>query len=226
MVLVSWSSWTSTVVNVSWLTPLICFPNTEHSGYLSFRICSQWNAWNLNFLYLRFKHSYEAELSDSQHFLCTCSTLAMSSKKLINTAEGCVDEALEGFVLVNPGLQVLQGHRVVVRSDVEDVIKAGKVTLLCGGGSGHEPAHAGLYNINFMKRQGTNQQIKNCRRTFIHRLRKWCWQTLLNSILNFPGYIGSGMLSAAVAGAVFTSPPPSSILAALRTITKPGAGWY
>lgn len=68
----------------------------------------------------------------------------MSSKKLINTAEGCVDEALEGFVLVNPGLQVLQGHRVVVRSDVEDVIKAGKVTLLCGGGSGHEPAHAGL----------------------------------------------------------------------------------
>ncbi|XP_078313706.1 triokinase/FMN cyclase-like [Crassostrea virginica] len=103
----------------------------------------------------------------------------MSSKKLINTAEGCVDEALEGFVLVNPGLQVLQGHRVVVRSDVEDVIKAGKVTLLCGGGSGHEPAHA--------------------------------------------GYIGSGMLSAAVAGAVFTSPPPSSILAALRTITKQGA---
>ena len=144
MVLVSWSSWTSTVVNVSWLTPLICFPNTEHSGYLSFRICSQWNAWNLNFLYLRFKHSYEAELSDSQHFLCTCSTLAMSSKKLINTAEGCVDEALEGLVLVNPGLQVLQGHRVVVRNDVEDVIKAGKVTLLCGGGSGHEPAHAGL----------------------------------------------------------------------------------
>lgn len=68
----------------------------------------------------------------------------MSSKKLINTAEGCVDEALEGLVLVNPGLQVLQGHRVVVRNDVEDVIKAGKVTLLCGGGSGHEPAHAGL----------------------------------------------------------------------------------
>lgn len=41
---------------------------------------------------------------------------------------------------------------------------------------------------------------------------------------NYTGYIGSGMLSAAVAGAVFTSPPPSSILAALRTISKPGAG--
>ncbi|XP_048736660.2 triokinase/FMN cyclase-like [Ostrea edulis] len=103
----------------------------------------------------------------------------MSSKKLINSVDRCVDEALEGLVYVNPGLQVLQGHRVVVRSDVQDVVKAGKVTLLCGGGSGHEPAHA--------------------------------------------GYIGSGMLSAAVAGAVFTSPPPSSILAALRSITKPGA---
>lgn len=103
----------------------------------------------------------------------------MSSKKLINSVESCVDEALEGLVIVNPGLRVLQGHRVVVRHDIEDVIKEGKVTLLCGGGSGHEPAHA--------------------------------------------GYIGSGMLSAAVAGAVFTSPPPSSILAALRTISKPGA---
>lgn len=170
MVLVSWSSWTSTVVNVSWLTPLICFPNTEHSGYLSFRICSQWNAWNLNFLYLRFKHSYEAELSDSQHFLCTCSTLAMSSKKLINTAEGCVDEALEGFVLVNPGLQVLQGHRVVVRSDVEDVIKAGKVTLLCGGGSGHEPAHAGLYNMNLWRDRA---QISKLRIVDAHLFTDW-----------------------------------------------------
>nr|KAG5703502.1 hypothetical protein BaRGS_020136 [Batillaria attramentaria] len=34
------------------------------------------------------------------------------------------------------------------------------------------------------------------------------------------GYIGPGMLSAAVAGAVFTSPPPGSILAAIRAIGK------
>lgn len=67
----------------------------------------------------------------------------MSSKKLINSVDSCVDEALEGLVIVNPGLRVLQGHRVVVRHDIEDVIKEGKVTLLCGGGSGHEPAHAG-----------------------------------------------------------------------------------
>ena len=69
------------------------------------------------------------------------------SKKLINKVERCVDEALEGFVAVNPAVQILQGHRVVVRGDIGDVIKSGKVTLLCGGGSGHEPAHAGkLFN--------------------------------------------------------------------------------
>ena len=49
-----------------------------------------------------------------------------------------------------------------------------QVTLLCGGGSGHEPAHG--------------------------------------------GYVGRGMLTAAVAGAVFASPPPASIFAALRAI--------
>ncbi|XP_050407646.1 triokinase/FMN cyclase [Patella vulgata] len=99
-----------------------------------------------------------------------------ASKKLINTVERCVDECLEGLVAVNPGLRLLEGHRVVVRSDIEEFVKSGKVTLVCGGGSGHEPAHA--------------------------------------------GYVGPGMLSAAVAGAVFTSPPPHSILAAIRTVGK------
>ena len=31
-----------------YLTLKFCFPNTEHLGYLSFRFCSQWNAWNLS----------------------------------------------------------------------------------------------------------------------------------------------------------------------------------
>ncbi len=35
------------------------------------------------------------------------------------------------------------------------------------------------------------------------------------------GFVGSGMLSAAVCGAVYTSPPPASILAALRAIRCP-----
>uniref|UniRef100_A0A671KIE1 Triokinase/FMN cyclase n=1 Tax=Sinocyclocheilus anshuiensis TaxID=1608454 RepID=A0A671KIE1_9TELE len=89
----------------------------------------------------------------------------------------CVDEALEGLVRSNGGLALLRGHRVVLRSDLESI--KGKVALLSGGGSGHEPAHA--------------------------------------------GYIGVGMLSGAVAGAVFASPPPGSVLAAILTLWKGGA---
>ena len=68
------------------------------------------------------------------------------SKKLVNSVDKCVDECLAGLVAVNPGLGLLSGHRVVVRTDINDVIKSGKVTLLSGGGSGHEPAHAGEIN--------------------------------------------------------------------------------
>lgn len=96
------------------------------------------------------------------------------SKKLINQASSVVDDALKGITAVYPGLRLLEGHRVVVRSDVESVKNEGKATILSGGGSGHEPAHA--------------------------------------------GFVGKGMLSAAIAGSVFTSPPPGGILAALRCI--------
>jgi len=65
-------------------------------------------------------------------------------KKLINSVERCVDENLEGLVAVNPGLRLLEGQRVVVRADIDDHISQGKVSVLCGGGSGHEPAHGGL----------------------------------------------------------------------------------
>ncbi|XDV18915.1 hypothetical protein PO909_024509 [Leuciscus waleckii] len=97
--------------------------------------------------------------------------------KLLNSVEKCVDEALEGLVRSTGGLALLRGHRVVLRSDLENI--KGKVALLSGGGSGHEPAHA--------------------------------------------GYIGRGMLSGAVAGAVFASPPPGSVLAAILTLWKGGA---
>ena len=70
----------------------------------------------------------------------------MSGKKLINSVDRCVDENLEGLVAVNPGLRLIKDTRVVVRADIEDVKRQGKVTLLCGGGSGHEPAHAGTLN--------------------------------------------------------------------------------
>uniref|UniRef100_A0A3B1JVM4 Triokinase/FMN cyclase n=1 Tax=Astyanax mexicanus TaxID=7994 RepID=A0A3B1JVM4_ASTMX len=97
-------------------------------------------------------------------------------KKLLNSVERCVDEALEGIVCSNGGLVLLKGHRVVLRSDLE--LLKGKVALLSGGGSGHEPAHA--------------------------------------------GYVGRGMLSGAVAGSVFASPPPGSILAAIMTLWQSG----
>uniref|UniRef100_A0A4W6CHY0 Triokinase/FMN cyclase n=1 Tax=Lates calcarifer TaxID=8187 RepID=A0A4W6CHY0_LATCA len=101
----------------------------------------------------------------------------MSSKKLINSVDSCVDEALCGLIRANAGLSLLQGHRVVLRSDLDNL--RGKVALLSGGGSGHEPAHG--------------------------------------------GYVGAGMLSAAVAGGVFASPPPASILAAIMSLHNAGA---
>ncbi|KAM4713767.1 triokinase/FMN cyclase [Anableps anableps] len=100
-----------------------------------------------------------------------------AQKKLINSVDRCVDEALCGLVRASGGLCLLKGHRVVLRSDLDKL--RGQVGLLSGGGSGHEPAHG--------------------------------------------GYIGAGMLSAAVAGGVFASPPPASILAAILTLHQAGA---
>ncbi|XP_076773339.1 triokinase/FMN cyclase isoform X3 [Arvicanthis niloticus] len=66
----------------------------------------------------------------------------MISKKMVNSVEGCADDALTGVVASNPDLQLLQGHRVALRSDLDSL--KGRVALLSGGGSGHEPAHAGF----------------------------------------------------------------------------------
>lgn len=68
----------------------------------------------------------------------------ITSKKLINNSLNVVGEALEGFVAANPGLRLLKGHRVVIREDIDELRKAEKVTLVSGGGSGHEPAQAGF----------------------------------------------------------------------------------
>jgi dihydroxyacetone kinase len=97
-------------------------------------------------------------------------------KKLINHPQAVVEEMLEGLVAVYPGLCRLSGQTVLVRSDLPEA-SARPVAVLSGGGSGHEPAHA--------------------------------------------GYVGRGMLSAAVAGDVFTSPPPDTVLAAIRATAGP-----
>jgi dihydroxyacetone kinase len=100
-------------------------------------------------------------------------------KKFINRPENAVEEMLQGLAVLSPGLLRLPGHKVMLRADAEQV-RDRQVAIISGGGSGHEPAHA--------------------------------------------GYIGAGMLSAAVAGEVFTSPDTDSVLAAIKAVAgKPGA---
>jgi len=100
-------------------------------------------------------------------------------KKLINSPATVVDEMIEGMVAAYPGLARLAGVNVLLRSDA-DHVRDRQVAVISGGGSGHEPAHA--------------------------------------------GYIGAGMLSAAVAGEVFTSPSSDSVFAAIKAVAgEPGA---
>ncbi|MEV4738993.1 dihydroxyacetone kinase subunit DhaK [Streptomyces sp. NPDC049555] len=62
-------------------------------------------------------------------------------KMLINVPETVVADALRGMAAVHPELLVDPERRVVVRRDAP---VAGKVGLVSGGGSGHEPLHAGF----------------------------------------------------------------------------------
>lgn len=63
-------------------------------------------------------------------------------KKLINNPRHVLREMLEGFVDLQPGLALLEEEAVVVRADLP-VPASRPIALLSGGGSGHEPAHAG-----------------------------------------------------------------------------------
>ncbi len=93
-------------------------------------------------------------------------------KKIINDPNEAVQDMLEGLVMAYPQkLQRLAETTVVTRKNVP---VTGKVGLVSGGGSGHEPAHA--------------------------------------------GYVGKGMLDAAVAGEVFTSPTPDQVLEAIKAV--------
>ncbi|WP_263365447.1 dihydroxyacetone kinase subunit DhaL [Edaphobacter bradus] len=95
-------------------------------------------------------------------------------KKFINRPEDVVEEMLQGLAVLQPGAARLPGHKAMVRGDV-GLIRNQQVAIVSGGGSGHEPAHA--------------------------------------------GYIGVGMLSAAVVGDVFTSPSSDSIFAAIKAVS-------
>lgn len=99
-------------------------------------------------------------------------------KKILNNPENIVNEMIDGMVLSHPELIKRIPETGIIQRTLE---KTGKVAIVSGGGSGHEPAHA--------------------------------------------GFVGRGMLSAAVCGAVFTSPTPDQILEAIKEADE-GAGVF
>ena len=68
--------------------------------------------------------------------------MASSSKKLLNAEDDVVEEMISGILACHPTLTRLEGTAVLLRADFE-AAKASQVTLLSGGGSGHEPSHGG-----------------------------------------------------------------------------------
>ena len=97
--------------------------------------------------------------------------------QFINAKETLVTDAIDGLIETSGGaLTRLDGYphiKVVCRSDWD----RSKVALISGGGSGHEPAHA--------------------------------------------GFVGVGMLTAAVCGEVFASPSVDAVLAGILAVTGP-----
>ena len=97
-------------------------------------------------------------------------------KKLINAPEAVLADALTGIAAAHPELNVDHVNRIIYRGTPT---KEGKVALISGGGSGHEPLHG--------------------------------------------GFVGFGMLDAACAGEVFTSPTPDQMQEATK-VADSGAG--
>ena len=62
-------------------------------------------------------------------------------KKLINDPADVVSEALRGVEAAHPELRVDHAHKIIYRGDAP---RPGKVGLISGGGSGHEPLHGGF----------------------------------------------------------------------------------
>ena len=93
-------------------------------------------------------------------------------KKIINNPNDVVKEALEGMQMAyKDKLEYVPGFELIVRKELKN-----KVGIISGGGSGHEPLHA--------------------------------------------GYVGEGMLDAAVAGNIFSSPSPDRISEAIERVDK------
>jgi ATP-dependent dihydroxyacetone kinase len=97
--------------------------------------------------------------------------------QFINTKETLVVDALDGLLRASGGANLARldgypGIKVIVRTDHKP---DARVAVICGGGSGHEPAHA--------------------------------------------GFVGKGLLTAAVCGEVFASPSVDAVFAAIMAVT-------
>jgi dihydroxyacetone kinase-like protein len=68
-------------------------------------------------------------------------------KKLINAPETVLAESLDGFAAAHGDIVVLGEERKFVR---RKALKQGKVALISGGGSGHEPLHAGFVGLGML----------------------------------------------------------------------------
>ena len=65
-------------------------------------------------------------------------------KKLINGVETVLSESLDGFARAHADIVILGEERKFVRR--KELLR-GKVALISGGGSGHEPLHAGFVGL-------------------------------------------------------------------------------
>jgi dihydroxyacetone kinase-like protein len=68
-------------------------------------------------------------------------------KKLINAPADVVPDALRGMAAAHPSLRVEVDERIVVRADAP---VQGKVGIMSGGGSGHEPLHGGFVGYGML----------------------------------------------------------------------------
>src|SRR5213596_2411104 len=68
-------------------------------------------------------------------------------KKLINGADTVLEESLDGFAAAHADILLLGAERKFVR---RRTLKSGKVALISGGGSGHEPMHGGFVGMGML----------------------------------------------------------------------------
>ncbi|CAG8848055.1 10389_t:CDS:2, partial [Racocetra persica] len=55
-------------------------------------------------------------------------------------SENIVIESLRGLCLTYPSLRLIEEEKIVYRADIDE-IRQKQVTIISGGGAGHEPAH-------------------------------------------------------------------------------------